>query len=85
MPIKTKEMKHDYMVSFRTTVGRWWRRYFGVLEEVFEKMANMLHLAVPTTLLIVDSTPPSGLTRCGHRLGLRLQARSSAVLSCIGL
>jgi transposase len=44
-------------VPDRTTVGRWWRRYFDVLEEVFEKIADMLQLAVPTTFLIVDSTP----------------------------
>jgi hypothetical protein len=41
----------------RTTVGRWWRRYCGLLEEVFEKLAGMLQLAIPTTLLIVDLTP----------------------------
>lgn len=44
-------------VPDRTTVGRWWRRYLGVLQEVFEKIAGMLQLAMPTTLLIVDSTP----------------------------
>jgi len=44
-------------VPDRTTVGRWWRRYLGLLEQVFEKIANMLQLVMPTTLLIVDSTP----------------------------
>lgn len=44
-------------VPNRTTVGRWWRRYCGLLEEVFEKLADMLQLAIPTTLLIVDSKP----------------------------
>jgi hypothetical protein len=44
-------------VPDRTTVGRWWRRYLSILEEVFEKLADILQLAVPATLLIVDSTP----------------------------
>ena len=41
----------------RTTVGRWWRRYLRLLEETFEKASGMLQLVMPTTLLIVDSTP----------------------------
>ena len=41
----------------RTTVGRWWRRYIGLLEETFGKISSMLQLAVPTTFLIADSTP----------------------------
>jgi transposase len=44
-------------VPDRTTVGRWWRRYVGLLDETFEKIADMLQLVSPTTLLIVDSTP----------------------------
>jgi IS5 family transposase len=44
-------------VPDRTTVGRWWKRYLSILEETFRKISNMLQLAVPTTLLIVDSTP----------------------------
>ena len=44
-------------VPDRTTVGRWWRRYLGLLEETFEKIADMLQLITPTTFLIVDSTP----------------------------
>lgn len=44
-------------VPNRTTVGRWWRRYFDLLEETFEKIADMLQLVTPTTFLIVDSTP----------------------------
>jgi hypothetical protein len=44
-------------VPDRTTVGRWWRRYFDLLEETFEKIADMLQLVTPTTFLIVDSTP----------------------------
>ncbi len=44
-------------VPDRTTVGRWWRRYFSLLEEVFIKIADMLQLAVPTTIAVVDSTP----------------------------
>ncbi len=44
-------------VPNRTTVGRWWRRYFDLLEETFEKIADILQLMTPTTFLIVDSTP----------------------------
>jgi hypothetical protein len=44
-------------VPNRTTVGRWWRRYLSLLEETFDKISGMLQLAVPTTFLIVDSTP----------------------------
>jgi len=44
-------------VPDRTTIGRWWRRYFGLLEETFRKISSMLQLIKPTTLLIADSTP----------------------------
>jgi hypothetical protein len=44
-------------VPDRTTVGRWHKRYLHLLEEVFNKLANMLVLLMPTTLLVVDSTP----------------------------
>jgi len=44
-------------VPDRTTVGRWWRRHFSLLEETFGKISGMLQLAAPTTFLIVDSTP----------------------------
>ncbi len=44
-------------VPDRTTVGRWWRRYLNLLEEVFVKIANILQLAIPTTIAVVDSTP----------------------------
>jgi len=44
-------------VPDRTTVGRWWRRYFDILEETFIKIADILQLAVPTTIAVVDSTP----------------------------
>jgi len=44
-------------VPDRTTVGRWWRRYLSVLEEVFVKIANILQFAIPTKIAVVDSTP----------------------------
>ena len=44
-------------VPDRTTVGRWWRRYLSVLEEVFVKIADILQLAIPTKIAVVDSTP----------------------------
>jgi hypothetical protein len=44
-------------VPDRTTVGRWWKRYLTLLEEVFNKLADMLVMVMPTALLVVDSTP----------------------------
>ena len=44
-------------VPDRTTVGRWWRRYLGLLGEIFVKISKMLQLLTPTTFLVVDSTP----------------------------
>ena len=41
----------------RTTIGRWWRRYFNLLEETLKKTVNILQALVPTTHLIADSTP----------------------------
>jgi len=44
-------------VPDRTTVGRWWRRYADLLEEVFEWFSRLVRMLVPTRLLVVDSTP----------------------------
>jgi hypothetical protein len=44
-------------VPDRTTVGRWWRRYFNILEQTFHKTADMLQLIEPTSIVVVDSTP----------------------------
>ena len=44
-------------VPDRTTVGRWWNRYLRLLEETFIKIADILQLAVPTRIAVVDSTP----------------------------
>jgi hypothetical protein len=44
-------------VPDRTTVGRWWKRHFNLLEETFAKISSMLQITVPTTIIIVDSTP----------------------------
>ncbi len=44
-------------VPDRTTVGRWWRRYLHLLEETFIKIADILQLAIPTKIAVVDSTP----------------------------
>jgi hypothetical protein len=41
----------------RTTVGRWWRRCLCLLEESFVKIADILQLAIPTKIAVVDSTP----------------------------
>jgi transposase len=56
-------------VPDRTTVGRWWRRYLGVLEETFEKISNMLQLVTPSTFLIADSTPLEDLYDMEARWG----------------
>ena len=44
-------------VPDRTTVGRWWRRYVGLLNKVFEWFSRLVRMVAPTTLLVVDSTP----------------------------
>jgi IS5 family transposase len=41
----------------RSTICRWWTRYNPVLEEVMERIANIIKENIPTTHLIVDSTP----------------------------
>jgi len=41
----------------RTTVGRWWIRYCHILEEIMVKLADTIRGMVPTTHIIVDSTP----------------------------
>jgi transposase len=44
-------------VPDRTTLGRWWTRYLSLLEEIFVKIADILQLALPTKITVVDSTP----------------------------
>jgi hypothetical protein len=44
-------------VPDRTTIGRWWRRYFSLLKEVFTSFSNLLQLLTPSSHLIADSTP----------------------------
>ena len=44
-------------VPDRTTVGRWWRRYLSLLQEVFKWFSKLLRLLTPTSHLIADSTP----------------------------
>jgi len=41
----------------RTTLGRWWKRYLPIIEEVMGKIANIIKDNIHTTKLIVDSTP----------------------------
>lgn len=41
----------------RTTIGRWWIRYLPMLKEVNNTIANIIKDNIPTTHLIVDSTP----------------------------
>jgi hypothetical protein len=41
----------------RTTIGRWWTRYLSVLQEVMNKIADLIKDNIHTTHLIVDSTP----------------------------
>ncbi len=44
-------------VPDRTTIGRWWIRYPPLLEAVMNKIADIIKDNIPTTHLIVDSTP----------------------------
>jgi hypothetical protein len=57
-------------VPDRTTVGRWWTCYLSLLEQVFIKIANILQLAIPTKIAVIDSTPLVDLydmeARWGH-------------------
>jgi hypothetical protein len=57
-------------VPDRTTVGRWWRRYLCLLEELFVQITDILQLAIPTKIAVVDSTPLVDLydmeARWGH-------------------
>jgi IS5 family transposase len=46
-----------HSIPDRTTIGRWWRRYLNLLEEAFQKTADIIQVLVPTTHLIADSTP----------------------------
>ena len=57
-------------VPDRTTIGRWWKRYFGVLEQVFRGIADMVQLLAPTTHLIPDSTPLERPLRPRSQMGL---------------
>jgi transposase len=83
--------KHDWAarvlglctVPERTTVGRWWRRYFNLLGEVFREISEQLQLLTPTTHLIPDSTPLEdlydmeakwGYTHEGHFRGFKLHS-----------
>jgi hypothetical protein len=74
----------------RTTVGRWWRRYLGLLEETFIKTASMLQLAVPTNILVVDTTPLIDLydmeARWGHTAGGKFRGfKLHAAVNQLGL
>lgn len=44
-------------VPHRTTIGRWWKRYSSLLQQVFACLSKMVQLLAPTSLLVVDSTP----------------------------
>jgi len=46
-----------HKIPDRTTICRWWTRYNPILEEVMEKIANIIKENIKTTHLIVDSTP----------------------------
>ena len=72
-----------HQIPNRTTVGRCWRRYLNILEETFQKTADIIQLLVPTTLLIADSTPlvdlydmeaKSGFTSRGRYKGFKLHS-----------
>jgi hypothetical protein len=77
-------------VPDRTTVGRWWRRCLNVLEEVFIKIADIVQLAIPTKIAVVDSTPLVDLydmeARWGHTSRGKFRGfKLHAVVNQIGL
>jgi len=46
-----------HTIPDRTTIGRWWIRYLPVLQEIMNKIADIIKENIHTTHLIVDSTP----------------------------
>ena len=77
-------------VPDRTTVGRWWRRYINLLEEVFKKTANIIQVLAPTTHLIADSTPLEDLYDMEAKWGFTCRGRFKgfklhAVVNQLGL
>lgn len=79
-----------HTVPDRTTVGRWWRRYLNLLEETLRKLVGMLQLAVPTTLLVADSTPLVDLYDMEAKWGFTCRGRFKgfklhAVVNQLGL
>ena len=74
----------------RTTIGRWWRRYLHILEETFNKTADIIQMIVPTTTLIADSTPLVDLYDIEARWGFTHRGRFKgfklhAVVNQLGL
>ncbi len=74
----------------RTTIGRWWRRYAALLEEVFRKTANIIQALAPTTHLIADSTPLEDLCDLEAKWGFTCKGRFKgfklhAVVNQLGL
>ena len=70
-------------VPDRTTIGRWWMRYFSILDEVFAKLSKAVQLIASTSLLVADSTPlvdlydmeaKWGFTTKGRFRGFKLHA-----------
>jgi transposase len=46
-----------HTIPDRTTIGRWWTRYLPILQEVMNKIANIIKDNIHTSHLIIDSTP----------------------------
>jgi len=53
----------------RTTIGRWWKRHLSLLETTFNKLSDLLQLVLPTSILVVDSTPLVDLLDYEARFG----------------
>ena len=64
-----------HKIPDRTTIGRWWRRYLPILEETFKKTADIIQMILPTTHLIVDSTPLSDLYDMEAKWGFSSRGR----------
>ena len=67
--------RHSTRQNYRWT---WWSRYLSFLEKTFDKISAMLQLAVPTTFLIVDSTPLVDLYDMEARWAIRAEENSGA-------
>jgi hypothetical protein len=66
-------------IPHRSTTSRWWTRYNPLLKEVMETIANIIKENIPTTHLIVDSTPLKDMHDLEAKMGLDQQRTSQGL------